>query len=79
MKPSMLTQAGKAKAIGSKSWLAQLKPPTAAQRVHILSAIKSCAAGKFGWRSLKTNITKALQTKMKIYEAVRRLAKEFLM
>ena len=79
LKPGMLTQAGKAKAMGSKSWLARFGQPSAAQRLQLKSVFKARAAGEFGWRTLKDKINKVLKLKLKSHEAARRFCNEFSM
>ena len=41
MKPGMVTQAGKAKVMGAKSWLARFGVPTAHQKVQLKSAFEA--------------------------------------
>ena len=79
MKPGMVTQAGKAKVMGAKSWLARFGVPTAQQKVQLKSAFEARASGTFGWRSLKYKISKILKIKLKSHEAARRFCNEFAM
>ncbi len=77
LKPGMLTQAGKAKAMGAKSWLARFGKPTAAQIILLKEAFKARQNGTFGWRTLRIKINKILNLKLKSHEATRRFCNEF--
>ena len=79
LKPGMLTQAGKPKAIGSKSWLTKFGQPNPTQCAQLKSAFKARQNGEFGWRALRDDINKALKTKLKSHEVAMRLCNEFSM
>ena len=76
-KHGMLTQKGKPKAMGSKSWLATCGKLTPVQRVQLQMAFKARARGDFGWRTLRDKINKVLKIKLKSHEAARRFCNEF--
>ena len=77
LKPGMLTQKGKPKVMGSKSWLATFGKPTPLQRVRLQMAFKARARGDFGWRTLRDKNNKVLKIKLKSHEAARRFCNEF--